>query len=135
MIDEVDGEAPVRVLVTGEETYGSLAMLEMHLRRDASAPCHTHAREDEIVYVLEGHLTFTLRDATVDAPAGSCLTLPRNGEHSYRVISDEARLLTIVTPAGLEGFYREIATPDSLPVEQLVCLAARYGITITGPAA
>jgi quercetin dioxygenase-like cupin family protein len=125
---------PLRVLIGGEETDGSLAVIELCVGRDAPSPCHTHAREDEIVYVLDGHLTFNLGGHCVEVAAGGCIRLPRNVEHSYRVVSDEARLLVIVTPAGLEGFFRELGAPGALPVEHLVCTAARYGVAITGPA-
>lgn len=124
----------VRVLINGEETLGSLAMIEQRIGRETITPRHIHTHEDEIIYVLAGHLTFTVGDRAVDALAGSCVILPRNVEHSYQVISDEARLLVIVTPAGLEGYFREVGTPTPPEVERMVTIAARYGVTITGPA-
>jgi quercetin dioxygenase-like cupin family protein len=133
--NELGLDTPVRVLLAGAQTGGRVAVIELRLHRDTPAPRHTHAREDEVVYVLDGHLTFNLDSTLVDAPSGSCLILPRNSEHSCRVVSNDARLLVIATPAGLEDFYREVGTPGSLPVEQLVTTAACYGITITGPAA
>jgi quercetin dioxygenase-like cupin family protein len=131
---ETGTEAPVRVLVAGAETSGALAIVEMRLQRQSSVPRHVHANEDEIVYVLEGHLTVNLDGATIEVPAGSCLTLPRNVEHWYQVGSDQARLLVNVTPAGFEGYYRDIGMLESPEVEHLVTTAARYGVTITGPA-
>jgi quercetin dioxygenase-like cupin family protein len=124
---------PVRVLVTGEETFGCLAVIEQCVWRDAPSPRHMHANEDEIVYVLTGHLTFNVEDAPVDAPAGTCVVLPRNVEHCYRVLSEQARLLVMVSPAGLEGYFREVGTPGPLDIERLVTRAACYGVTITGP--
>lgn len=131
--NEVASRSPAHLLVTGDETGGTFAVFEMHVT--SSSPRHAHAHEDEIVYVLEGHLSFTRAGQITDVPAGACITLPRTIEHSYRVLTNEARLLVIVTPAGLENFYREVGTPGSLPAEQLVSTAARYGITITGPTA
>ncbi len=126
------------VLVAGEEIAGRFALVETRERRDASPPCHVHAHEDEIVYVLEGHVVFAVGDETLDAPAGTCVLLPRGGEHTFRVESAEARLLVLVTPAGLEGYYRELDRPDARSgvapgVERLVATAARYGVAITGP--
>jgi hypothetical protein len=79
----------------------------------------------------------------LDAPAGSCLRLPRGGEHTCRVETEEARLLVFLLPAGLDGGYRELGQltvdPDGAPgqgsdrVERLVATAARYGVEITGP--
>ena len=126
------------VLVAGEETAGRFALVETRERRDASPPCHVHAHEDEIVYVLEGHLVFAVGDETLDAPAGTCVVLPRGSEHTFRVETAEARLLVLITPAGLEGYYRELDQPDARAgvapgVERMVATAARYGIAITGP--
>ena len=134
----VPAGAATSVLVAGEETAGRFALVETRERRDAIPPCHVHAREDELVYVLEGHVVFAVGDETVDAPAGTCVLLPRGGEHTFRVESAEARLLVLVTPAGLEGYYRELDRPDARAgvapgIERLVATAARYGVAITGP--
>lgn len=126
------------VLVAGEETGGRLAIVELRERRGAGPPHHVHAREDEVVYVLEGRVTFRAGGQSLDCPAGTCLLLPRGGEHTFRVVSAEARLLVLATPAGIEGCYRELGGPDTdrggaPEVERLVATAARYGVTITGP--
>ena len=126
------------VLVAGEETGGRFALIEVQERRGAIPPRHVHTREDEIVYVLEGHVIFVAGDEILDAPAGTCVLLPRGGEHTFRIESAEARLLVLVTPAGLEGYYRELDRPDARAgeapgVERLGATAARYGMAITGP--
>ena len=126
------------VLVAGEETGGRLAIVELRERRGAGPPHHVHAREDEVVYVLEGRVTFHTGGEPLDCPAGTCLLLPRGGEHTFRVVSAEARLLVLAAPAGIEGYYRELGGPDAdrggaPEVERLVATAARYGVAITGP--
>ena len=133
----------VRVPVAGEATGGRFALVETRARRGEGPPRHVHTREDEVVYVLEGRLTVYAGEEPLDAPAGSCVLLPRGGEHTYRVESEEARLLVLLLPAGLEGCYRELGQlmvgPDGGPgagsdrVERLVATAARYGVEITGP--
>jgi hypothetical protein len=47
--------------------------------------------------------------------------------------SERARLLVAVTPAGVEGVLEDLRRTDCVGVEQLITVAARYGITITGP--
>ena len=76
-------------------------------------------------------LSSKIRDISLDL-------LTRESEHSYRIESDEARLLIVVAPAGLEGYYRELHQPvaheSAQPeIERVVTLAARFGLTITGP--
>ena len=62
--------------------------------------------------------------------------MPRGGEHGFVVETQEAQLLTLVLPAGLEGYYLELdeaSREDGVTVERLVTVAARYGVEITGP--
>ncbi len=68
--------------------------------------------------------------------AGTSVVLPAGREHGFAVDSDEAKLLVIVAPAGLEDFYAALAgtIPAGQPAaEWLVTLAARHGVEITGP--
>ena len=86
-----------------------------------------------MVYVLEGELTFHIGDVAQRVQAGSCLVLPRGVEHSYVVGSRPVRLLVAVTPAGMEGILEDLSRIDREDAECLITVAARYGITITGP--
>ena len=125
---------PVRTLVAGSATGNRLALLEIHESAGCGTARHVHEYEDEVVYVLEGELTFHLGKEVHRVGPGACLVLPRGIEHSYLVESGRARLLLAVTPAGLEGFLEDVARTDRVDVERLITVAARYGITITGPA-
>jgi quercetin dioxygenase-like cupin family protein len=134
--NEHRGEPPT-VLVSGAATGGKLALLEVRVGRDTLLPVHLHHWDDEIVYVLEGEVTFHLDGERRPGPAGTCLLLPRGSEHSYSVESTEARLLVVVAPAGIEEFYGEqcrSGTASGLDLERLVTLGARYGVEVTGPA-
>ncbi len=122
------------VLVAGEHTHGSLAIIERTVQRGGEAPRHLHTREDEVVYVLDGHVSFHVAGTKLDLRTGMSAVLPRGREHFYCVESERARMLHIFAPAGLEGYVAE--WPDSeepAGVEQLVTTAARYGVEITGP--
>jgi hypothetical protein len=92
--------------------------------------------------VLEGRLTVRLgEDERVLGP-GQTAWLPRGTAHTFRVESDEARLLEISTPAGFEQFHIELGEaapeariPDPAPLD-VAALAAgseRYGAPIVGP--
>jgi quercetin dioxygenase-like cupin family protein len=134
MVEEQTLEPLVRTLVAGSATGNRLALLEIHESAGRGTVRHVHEHEDEVVYVLEGELTFHIGDAAQRAQAGACLVLPRGIEHSYVVESRQGRLLVAVTPAGLEAFLEDVRRTDSMDVERLITVAARYGITITGPA-
>ena len=124
------------LLVGGTETGGRIALLEVRVARDSMLPLHRHHWEDEIVYVLEGEVLFYFNGEQRRGPAGTCVLMPRGSEHAYAVESDEARLLIIVAPAGLEQFYDEQARAGTVAVsavEWLVTTGAKYGVEVTGP--
>ncbi len=128
---------PATVLVAGAATGGKLALLEVRVGRDTLLPVHLHHWDDEIVYVLEGEVTFHLDGERRPGPAGTCVLLPRGSEHAYSVESAEARLLVVVAPAGIEAFYGEqcrCGTEAGPDLERLVTIGARYGVEVTGPA-
>ena len=137
-------DSPVRVLLTAEDTGGRFALVETRERSGAEPPRHLHNYEDEVVIVLEGRVCFYVGGKLLDCPAGSYVYLPRGFEHSFTVESREARLLVMVSPPGLEGYYDELSRRSEdedatraggmQDVERLVTIAARYGVAITGPA-
>jgi quercetin dioxygenase-like cupin family protein len=122
--------------VGGAETGGRLALLEVRVGHDSLLPLHRHHWEDEIIYVLEGEVRFSIDGRQQPGPAGTCVLLPRGSEHSYAVESTEARLLIIVAPAGLEQLYDEQSRSGvhaGAAVEWLVTTGAKYGVEVTGP--
>ncbi len=128
----------VSFLVSGADTDGRIALIQTCETRGREPPRHIHHHEDEIIYVLEGHLQFSVGETCFDAPRGTYVLLPRGIEHGFTLASEEAKLLLMLTPAGLEGYFKELSRPvgqlHALPdAEQLVTTAARYGVEITGP--
>lgn len=122
------------VHVGGEESGGRLAVVETSVSPQLALPRHCHHWEDEVVYVLTGEIACWRGDAWRSYGAGQSVFVPRGTEHTVVALSDEARLLVTLTPAGFEGFYRELAGAGGpLPLDRLVALAARYGCEITGP--
>ena len=121
-------------LVRGEQTDGRLAVVDLAEVAGHEPPCHLHTQEDEILCVLEGALTVWVGEDVHRATVGACLFLPRGIEHGYAVESAGARLLVVLAPAGLEGFFAEAdVSRTGTGVERLIGVAARYGVAITGP--
>ena len=87
--DTASDATPPRVVVSGDETGGRFALLETLTRRGAEPPLHLHSREDELVYVLAGRVTFCQGDQDLRCGPGDGVLLPRGCEHSYRVESGE----------------------------------------------
>jgi Cupin domain len=56
--------------VTAENFGGAFTIIEVGLAPGEMIPPHTHAREDECAYVLEGELTFDVGGEVMVASAG-----------------------------------------------------------------
>jgi quercetin dioxygenase-like cupin family protein len=69
-------------------------------------PLHTHAREDETLYVLEGEFRFQLEDEVHEAPMGTTMYVPPGTPHCFQNSGETpGRLLISFTPAGMEHFF------------------------------
>jgi len=118
----------------GADTGGALAVVEHVLGPGLlGAPMHTHRNEDEYSYVLEGAITVLVGDQLIQAPAGTLVCKPRNIPHTFwNQGSIPARLLEIISPAGFEGYFDELAEvlsaggpPD---IGRITALAQKYGM-------
>jgi quercetin dioxygenase-like cupin family protein len=125
----------VRFMVDGETTGGTFSLVEHPLPpRALGAPVHTHANEDEYSYVLEGRIGVQLGDDVLEAGPGDLVFKPRGVRHAFWNAGDEpARLLEIISPAGFENYFRDIAPllaapePDEAAIGEIV---ARYDLDI-----
>lgn len=119
--------------VEGSATAGGVSIVEHEIRPGVLVKPHVHTREDEISIVLEGVITARIGDRIVEAGAGSYLVKPRDLPHAmWNQGTATSRVAEIVTPAGFERYFRELApiltgghTPDVYRA-----LAASYGITV-----
>lgn len=134
-------DALVSYKATGTETNGGLTVAEVRAPRGAGSPRHRHRHEDEAWYIVSGELTFWLGDEERTAAAGSFVFGPREVEHRFRVDSEEAHFLLLLTPAGFEDFTRTCGQPATaltmppaglpeLPASLHQAAAARHGIDI-----
>ena len=91
--------------LAGEQSGGDWAVVEWRVRAGDEPPIHTHTREDEAIYVLEGAITAYVGDEKIEVEAGSYAALPKDVPHGLTVRGDEARLLVTLEPAGAEYFF------------------------------
>ena len=132
----------LRLIATGEDTDGALAVMEQRAPRGFSPPTHVHHREDTAILVLEGDLTVVIGDAPRRVGPGELAWLPRDVPHTFRVDSHEVRLLELITPAGFEGFHvdtseqaaeRAIPAPTAPDIPRLLAAIDPYHAEILGP--
>ena len=131
------------VKATTETTGGAFGLLESWVAAGSSPPLHVHHREDESFWVLEGRVRFRCGDEEFVGEPGAFVFLPRDVPHTFIVEGDApARLLTLLTPGGGEGFFldggREPEGPGLPPagppdVAKLKQVAEQYRSEIIGP--
>jgi quercetin dioxygenase-like cupin family protein len=125
---------PLTFKVRGEQTDGTLTVLENAIAPGEGPPLHTHANEDEAWYALEGDLRFRLDAEIRAAPAGSFVFVPRDTPHCFQNVGDSpARILVMFTPAGMERFFDEFATLSAPDPEAFAQLGDPVGMKILGP--
>jgi quercetin dioxygenase-like cupin family protein len=129
---------------SGKDTGGAYALTDSAVPPGGGPPPHVHHREDEAFWVLEGELEVTVGEATFGAGAGSFVHLPKGVAHAYRNVGvAPARFLTLMVPAGLEGFFGEVGKPggdvsspppfEEEDIERLLAVAPKYGVEILPP--
>lgn len=124
----------VTLKLTGEESDGACAVVEISTPPQVGSPLYVHEREDETFYVLEGMYEIRVGGRVVPAPPGTFVFLPRNIPHRYTNVGYRTgRLLVTITPAGFERFFEEVSAlgPDA-PIDRgrLESIGRRYGLEI-----
>jgi quercetin dioxygenase-like cupin family protein len=127
----------------GAETDHAFAQIENFDPRGTATPLHVHHNEDETFYVVEGEITVLVGGERIDLGPGDYLFAPRDIPHTTIVTSESARVLTTISPAGLEELFVELGVPvvdAGQPVEavlppmpEVVRRFAGYGVEILGP--
>lgn len=123
-----------RTLLGAESTNANFSLVE-HLvaPRELAAPLHIHSREDEFTVVTKGRIGFLLGEEVFYAGPGELVRKPRNQWHTFWNAGEEpAKVLEIISPAGFEQYFHEIADcfPDDAPPDLATMAEAndKYGL-------
>jgi quercetin dioxygenase-like cupin family protein len=126
-----------RIVISGKETGGEFAIIEMYVPSGAGANPHSHENIIETFYVLEGEVTFQSEAGIFIAEKGALVTIPKGGlVHCFKNKTDKpAKLLCTVMPAGLDELFIEaseyvtnnINDSELERKEKLSSLAKKYG--------
>jgi quercetin dioxygenase-like cupin family protein len=112
----------IELKLFGEQSGEEWAVVENRVRAGDEPPIHTHTREVETVYVVEGAITAYLGDQQFEVEAGSYAALPTDVPHGFTVRGDEVRLIQTLHPAGAVYFFGPRDERDSDP--------AKFGIVL-----
>jgi quercetin dioxygenase-like cupin family protein len=135
--DQVTLQGGVGVVfkVPGALTSGRLAIVEHPVPVNALVVPHSHSKEDELSYVLDGEIGVMIGDREFIAPTGSYVLKPRGIPHSFwNNGTTPARLIELIFPSGLEEAFREMAglsidrAMEGLDAKKRSEVSARYGV-------
>ncbi len=130
------GGLGVRFMIDGVQSGGNFALVEHPIGpRVLAAPMHTHRHEDEYTYVLEGEIGVQIGEEVLVGRQGDLIFKPRGVPHAFWNASDEpARALEIISPAGFERYFAELAplfppaNQGPLDQEAIGAVREKYGL-------
>lgn len=131
-----------RMKARAGSTGGKVGLVEASLYRNFGPPLHIHHREDEAIYVIDGDVRFRQGDADFVGGPGTWVWGPRGLPHAFKVESESARILVLVTPAGFERMFEVGGVPLSASAEPPVqeydpaaaeAISNEFGFEVVGP--
>lgn len=124
-------DAVFLVKAASDTTGGSFSVVEEIDPLDT--PRHVHENEDELFVILEGEHVFTIGAESYLAGPGAVVFAPRRVPHEHRrVVPRVGRFLTLVSPAGFEGFFRELSEAERSgePMDEAyTAISEKYGVS------
>jgi quercetin dioxygenase-like cupin family protein len=133
------GQLEVRYLVDGTISGAGMGVFELTVGPGARVPPpHSHRDNEEIVYVLDGMLRYTVDNETRDLKPGERMYTPRGSVHAFSNPHDRAaRALIILTPDIGAQYFRDVAevvgAPGGPNPAKMAEVMARYGLALAKP--
>jgi quercetin dioxygenase-like cupin family protein len=137
------GPLGIRFLITGDDSNGSASVFEVLVPagQKLMAPAHKNDAYEEILYGIEGVLTWTIDGIPIEVGPGQALCIPRGAVHRFDNFSNEdVKQLAVITPAIMGPLYfREAAEvigavgggpPDRA---KMIEVFRRHGMTVAVP--
>lgn len=141
------GALAIRFLLTGTDTNASVSMFEFTVPagQKLAAPAHKNDAYEEVLYGIEGVLTWTIDGERYAVGPGQAVCIPRGAVHRFENVgSTDAKQLAVITPAIMgPAFFRDsrealmdaAKTKTPPDVARLGDIFRRNGMTIAAPPA
>lgn len=133
------GQLEINYLQDGVAIGAASGMFELTMPPGAKVPpAHSHQNNEEIVYVLEGTLRYTVDGDQRDLRPGDHMRTPRGSVHAFSNPHDRtARALVILTPDIGAQYFRDVAEvagrPGGPDPAEMAKVMARYGLVLARP--
>jgi quercetin dioxygenase-like cupin family protein len=131
-----------------EDTNGAFSMFVTTVEPHEGVPNHIHLVEDEFYYTIDGQWEIydLTNDVTQVIGPDTYVYIPKGILHGFKNISDQkARMILVITPGGLEGFFEGIGVVQDrvdeprpqmtgpYDFEKAAQVAARFNVTFEKP--
>ncbi len=139
------GPLNIRFLLTGDDSNGSASVFAVFVPvgEKLAAPAHKNDAYEEILYGIEGVLTWTVDGTPIEVGPGQALCIPRGAVHRFDNLGGaDAKQLAVISPAIMgPAYFREAAEvigaaaggpPDRAKMTDVF---RRHGMTVAGPPA
>jgi len=137
------GALEIRFLLTGDDSHGSASVFEFSVPAGQKllAPAHKNDAYEEILYGVEGVLTWTVEGRPIEVGPSQALCIPRGAVHRFDNLgSKDVKQLAVISPAIMgPAYFREAAevigaAAGGLPDrERMVDVFRRHGMTVAAP--
>ncbi|MGB6008418.1 cupin domain-containing protein [Castellaniella sp.] len=133
------GQLSIHYLIDGSKHAG-MGIFELTVGPGSNTPPpHSHQDNEEIVYVLDGTLRYTVGADTRDLTPGQTMHTPKGVVHGFsNPFQDVARALIVMSPDIGAQYFRDVAAvvgaggpPDKAA---LMAIMDRYGLVPLAPA-
>ena len=130
------GQLEIRYLVDGRLSGTATGIFELTVEPGARVPpAHSHRDNEEIVYILEGRLRYSVDGETRDLGPGERMHTPRGAVHAFsNPHGERARALIMLTPDIGAQYFRDIAEIASGPggpnPAKMAEVMARHGLVL-----
>lgn len=139
------GPLGIRFLLTGDDSNGSVSVFEVRVPvgQKLAAPAHKNDAYEEILYGVEGVLTWTVDGTPIEVGPGQALCIPRGAVHRFDNLgTQDVKQLAVISPAIMgPAYFKEAAEvikaaagrpPDRMKMMEVF---RRHGMTLAAPPA
>ena len=138
--------APIRIggltinyLIDGTVSGSGMGAFELTVEPGSRVPPpHSHSHNEELVYVLEGTLRYSVDGETRDLKPGERMFTPKGSVHGFSNPFDvTAKALIILTPDIGAQYFHDVAhvvsTPGGPNPAAMAEVMTRYGLVLAKP--
>ncbi len=137
------GPLGIRFLLKSEDSNGRVSVFEVFVPvgQKLMAPAHKNDAYEEILYGIEGVLTWTVDGTPIEVGPGQALCIPRGAVHRFdNFDSQDVKQLAVIAPAIMgPAYFREAAEVIGAAAggpsdhAKMAEVFRRHGMTVAGP--